>query len=269
MFVVGVTGGIGSGKTAVTNTFAELGITVVDADIASRVVVEPGQPALAAIADHFGPELLQPDGTLDRAAMRKLVFTNPEAKQWLEQCLHPLIRQEVARQISTAPGPYVVFVSPLLIEADQRGFCDRILVVDAPETLQLQRTVARDDNDVEQVRRIIGSQASRAQRLKVADDIIENDGSLELLRSQVRQLHQRYLAMAAAIREGGPAMAPIVKCPGCGTAVAWTTENPSRPFCSERCRNEDFVGWANETHSIPGDETFDDLLSGDLPPRQQ
>jgi dephospho-CoA kinase len=198
MFVVGVTGGIGSGKTAATNCFQTLGIDIVDADLASRVVVEPGTEALRRIAEHFGPQILQADGTLDRAALRKIIFQEPTAKQWLEQLLHPLIGREIHRQLQSAASPYVILVSPLLVEASQNLFCNRILVVDVPEDLQLQRTVTRDQNEPEQVRRIIASQASRNQRLEQADDIIENTGSFEQLRARVEQLHEHYLQLAAA-----------------------------------------------------------------------
>lgn len=198
MFVVGVTGGIGSGKTAVTNLFAELGIAIVDADLAARIVVEPGRPALAAIAEHFGPSLLRPDGTLDRAAMRARVFSNPDDKRFLEQVTHPRIGEEIARQLQAATSPYVILVSPLLIEGNQRELCDRILVVDVPEEVQLQRTMARDSNDAAQVRRIIASQATRAQRLARADDVIENTGTLAQLRGQVAALHRQYLQLAGA-----------------------------------------------------------------------
>lgn len=196
-FVVGVTGGIGSGKTAVTDRFRALGIDIVDADLASRTVVEPGNDALAAIAAHFGADILLPDGALDRAALRRIVFQDPAAKQWLEQLLHPLIGAEIRRQLERATSAYVVFVSPLLVETSQRNFCDRILVVDVPEGVQLQRTMVRDNNDAEQVKRIIASQASRAQRLELADDVIENTGSLEQLHASVAALHERYLQLAA------------------------------------------------------------------------
>lgn len=200
MLVVGVTGGIGSGKTAVTNLFAELGITIVDADIAARIVVEPGRPALAAIAERFGPSMLQADGTLNRAAMRTRIFSNPDDKRWLEQLTHPRIGEEIAHQLHTATSPYVILVSPLLIEGEQHKFCDRILVVDVPEEMQLQRTVQRDNNDADQVRRIIASQASRTQRLERADDVIENTGTLEELRERVMVLHDQYLKLASAER---------------------------------------------------------------------
>lgn len=196
MFVVGITGGIGSGKTAVTDIFASLGIDIVDADIAARIVVEPGTAALQHIAEHFGADILQANGSLDRAALRHIIFKDLAAKQWLEQLLHPLIGSEIRRQLDSATSPYIILVSPLLVEAKQDLFCDRILVVDVPEEMQLQRTVARDNNDAEQVRRIIASQASREQRLSHSDDIIENTGSLAELRKQVSHLHSDYLKLA-------------------------------------------------------------------------
>lgn len=196
MRVVGITGGIGSGKTAVTNIFAELGITIVDADICARIVVEPGRPALAEIAERFGSSILQADGTLDRAAMRARVFANPDDRKSLEQITHPRIADEIIHQLKQATSPYVILVSPLLIEGSQHKFCDRILVVDVPEETQLQRTVIRDNNDAAQVKRIIASQASRQQRLARADDVIENTGTLEQLRTKVIALHERYLQLA-------------------------------------------------------------------------
>ncbi len=203
MFVVGVTGGIGSGKTAVTNLFAELGVTIVDADIASRIIVEPGKPALQAIAAHFGAEMLLPDGTLNRAAMRARIFSNADDKRWLEQLTHPLIGKEIQQQIANAKSPYAILVSPLLIEGDQHKFCHRILVVDVPESTQLQRTVQRDNNDAEQVKRIIASQATRAQRLSRADDVIENTGTLDDLRNKVAVLHEQYLQLAKSANSEG------------------------------------------------------------------
>jgi dephospho-CoA kinase len=201
MFVVGVTGGIGSGKTAVTNLFAELGITIVDADIASRIIVEPGKPALAEIAERFGADMLQVDGTLDRAAMRKRIFANPDDRRALECITHPRIGEEIRKQLREAESPYAILVSPLLIEGDQHELCDRILVVDVPESVQLQRTMQRDSNDAEQVKRIIASQASREQRLSRADDVIENTGTLDDLRAQVAALHQQYLLLGQAAVE--------------------------------------------------------------------
>lgn len=195
MFVVGVTGGIGSGKTAATNAFAALGIEVVDADIVARQVVESGTPALQKIAAHFGDHILLADGTLDRAALRQIVFSDAHEKVWLEKLLHPLIAAETQRQLNHATSRYVIFVSPLLTETTQKQFCDRIVVIDVPETVQLQRTMQRDNNDAEQVRRIIAAQADRAQRLQHADDVIENTGTLEQLEKRINELHQRYLAL--------------------------------------------------------------------------
>lgn len=197
MFVVGITGGIGSGKTAATDRFAALGIVIVDADIASRIVVEPGTPALQKIAEHFGAGILLDDGSLNRAALRKIIFADANEKLWLEQLLHPLIAAEIQNQLQTAKSPYVVFVSPLLTESNQHELCDRILVIDAPEELQLERTIRRDNNDAAQVQRIIASQASRQHRLQHADDVIENMGSLDNLTQQVAKLHARYLKLAA------------------------------------------------------------------------
>lgn len=195
MFVVGVTGGIGSGKTAATNAFAALGIEVVDADVVARQVVEPGTPALHKIATHFGDSILRADGTLDRAALRQIVFSDVNEKVWLEKLLHPLIAAETQRQLNGAAGPYVIFVSPLLTETAQKQFCDRIVVVDVPEALQLQRTMQRDNNDAEQVRRIIAAQADRKQRLALADDVIENAGTLAQLEQRVIELHQHHLTL--------------------------------------------------------------------------
>ncbi len=202
MFVVGLTGGIGSGKTAVSDRFAALGVTVIDADIAARVVVEPGQPALAKITDHFGPETVTGSGELDRAKLRELVFNNEAERKWLEALLHPLIGAEISAQIGAATSPYAMLVSPLLIETSQLQLTQRVLVVDVPVEVQIARTVARDDNSEEQVRAIIASQASREQRLAAADDVISNDQGLEYLDEQVQALHRKYLALAEAKEHG-------------------------------------------------------------------
>lgn len=195
VFIVGLTGGIGSGKTAVSDRFAKLGIKIVDADVCARVVVEPGRPALAQIVDHFGPEVLQADGSLDRARLRQIVFANEAERKWLESLLHPLIFEEMWSQLQSANSPYAILVSPLLVEAGQNAICQRILVVDVPEDVQLARTMARDANSAEQVKAIMASQASRDARLAKADDVITNDSSLESLWQQVDQMHQRYLAL--------------------------------------------------------------------------
>lgn len=194
--VVGITGGIGSGKSAVTKLFEDLGITVVDADIAARVIVEPGRPALAAIADHFGKDILMDDGSLDRAALRQKVFSDDAERTWLEQLTHPLIGQEIADQLAAVTSPYAIFASPLLLETSQREWVDLIAVVDVPEEMQLKRTMMRDDNDEGQVKRIMAAQMKRDQRLELADIVIDNSGSLEELESVVEELHGEFLARA-------------------------------------------------------------------------
>ena len=198
MFVVGLTGGIGSGKTAVSDRFAALGIAIVDADVASRVVVEPGRPALVDIAKHFGAEVIDAGGALDRAALRTRVFSDPNERRWLEQLLHPRIADEIRSGIAGATSPYTMLVSPLLLEAGQAAYANRILVVDVPVDVQIARTMARDDNDEAQVRRIIAAQSPREDRLARADDVIENDEGLDALDSAVAELHARYLTLAAA-----------------------------------------------------------------------
>ncbi|ARN73034.1 dephospho-CoA kinase [Oceanicoccus sagamiensis] len=203
MFIVGLTGGIGSGKTAVSDHLQSLGIDIVDADLASRTVVEPGQPALTQIAEHFGEEILLPDQSLDRAALRQKIFSKPADKQWLEALLHPLIAEEISYQLAKTTSPYALFVSPLLLEIGQSAICDRILVVDVPEAMQIARTTQRDNNDEEQVRRIIASQIPRQQRLEKADDIIENTQGLAELQQQAAVLHQHYLSLAEAKKHDG------------------------------------------------------------------
>lgn len=200
MFVVGLTGGIGSGKSAVADCFSGLGITVVNADTAARRVVEPGSSALGAIASHFDGAMLLPDGSLDRAAMRQRIFADPVAKRWLEQLLHPLIGQWIAEQLAAAPGPYAILESPLLLESSQRNNVNRVLVVDVPEAVQIARASARDASPEGQIRAIMASQMSRAERLAGADDVIDNGGSLDDLAAQVAALHQRYREMAREYR---------------------------------------------------------------------
>jgi dephospho-CoA kinase len=195
-FVVGITGGIGSGKTAVSDRFQNMGITIVDADLASRVVVEPGKPALTDIKAHFGEHIIQPDGNMDRAALRDKVFKDVQERKWLEQLLHPLINEEIRSQLSISSSPYTVLVSPLLVETGQANFTQRILVVDVPMETQIQRTMARDNNTEEQVRNIITAQTSREQRLSSADDVILNDQGLQKLDERVAELHALYLQLA-------------------------------------------------------------------------
>jgi dephospho-CoA kinase len=202
MFIVGLTGGIGSGKTAVSDRFSAKGITIVDADLCSRVVVEPGKPALKTIIEHFGKEIATSEGTLDRAALRQRVFSNPEEKKWLESLLHPLIAEQVWRELEAAKTPYVMLVSPLLVESRQNLICDRVLVVDVPEETQIARTTVRDNNSAEQVGNIIKTQASRTQRLQLATDVIENIHGLDYLDQQVELLHQQFLELARKKADG-------------------------------------------------------------------
>lgn len=197
-FVVGLTGGIGSGKSAVSERFARLGIKVVDADLASRAVVEPGRPALQAIEAHFGSDVIAADGTLNRAALRQLVFENEAERRWLEALTHPLINEYIAEELGNATSPYVILAHPLLVETGQTRVCRRVLVVDVPEALQVSRTMARDNNPESQVRAIMAAQASREQRLAAADDVIVNDQDLVHLDREVARLHAKYLELAGA-----------------------------------------------------------------------
>ena len=196
--VVGITGGIGSGKSAVTQRLEQHGITVVDADVAARVIVEPGKPALAAIAEHFGADILQQDGTLDRAKLRTRVFSDESERRWLEQLTHPLIGQEIVDQISASRSAYTVLSSPLLLDTSQKALADCVGVVDVPEAMQLQRTMQRDSNDEAQVKRIMAAQLGRDERLALADIVINNSGTLEELNSQVDELHKELLFRAEA-----------------------------------------------------------------------
>ena len=191
--IVGVTGGIGSGKSAVTAILEELGITVVDADLASRVIVEPGKPALKAIAEHFGNEFLLPNGTLDRALLRSKVFSDESSRLWLEQLTHPLIGEEIERQLQSSKSAYTILSSPLLLETHQKEMTDYIVVVDVPESVQIERTIKRDNNETAQVERIMAAQMSRSERLAQADFTIDNSKSLASLRVEVTQLHQSLL----------------------------------------------------------------------------
>jgi dephospho-CoA kinase len=196
-FIVGLTGGIGSGKSAVSDRFAALGVKVVDADIASRVVVEPGRPALAAIGERFGQGVIADDGTLDRAALRKIVFADDAERKALEAITHPAINRYIAEELASAESAYAILAHPILVETGQTRICNRVLVVDVPEELQVTRTMARDDNPEAQVRAIMAAQASREERLAVADDVIVNDRDLSHLDAEVARLHEQYLAMAA------------------------------------------------------------------------
>ena len=196
MFVVGITGGIGSGKSAVTDHLETLGITVVDADKVARVVVEPGTSGLAAIAQHFGKDILFANGGLDRAALRQIVFDNPDERKVLEGITHPRIRDEITRQLSEASSPYVVLSSPLLLESGQNTLADYVVGVDVPEDVQLKRTMARDDNRQALVKQIMAAQLDRQTRLSRADASIMNDTSLEELYERVEALHEDLLLKA-------------------------------------------------------------------------
>jgi dephospho-CoA kinase len=194
-WILGLTGGIGSGKSAAAQCFVDLGVHLVDADHAARWVVEPGRPALAQIAEHFGPSVLQADGTLNRSAMRELIFKDPQQRVWLESLLHPLIREEIRQYLARAESAYAILVSPLLLETSQHQMVQRVLVIDVPESVQIERTVLRDKTNQEQVRAILKAQASRDERLSRADDVIVNDRDPAWLKSEVERLHHYYLTL--------------------------------------------------------------------------
>lgn len=200
-FVVGLTGGIGSGKSAAAGEFERLGASVVDSDAIAHQLTAPGGAALEHIKALFGEAFISPGGAMDREAMRQRVFSDPQAKRALEALLHPMIRGEAERRMAAARGPYVIYVVPLLVEGgDYRSRVDRVLVVDAPEALQLERVRSRSGLPEREVRAIMAQQLPRAARLAAADDVIDNSGALDALRAQVAALHARYLKMAAHAR---------------------------------------------------------------------
>lgn len=192
--LVGLTGGIGSGKSAAADHFAELGVDVVDADLASRAVVEPGMPALTKITAHFGEDLLQSDGSLDRAKLRSIVFAEVEQRQWLQKLLHPLISTYLQDQVAASATAYCLLVNPLLLESGQARWCDEVVVVDVSEEVQITRTMARDNNSRNQVEAIVAAQLKREDRLAKASRIIRNDGDLAHLHEQVQSLHEEFSA---------------------------------------------------------------------------
>lgn len=194
-WTLGLTGGIGSGKSAAAKCFADLGVSLIDADQAARWVVEPGRPALQQIATHFGPAVLQPDGQLDRTALRGIIFQDAQQRRWLETLLHPLIGEEIRSYLASAQSPYAILVSPLLIESDQHQMTQRILVIDTPEHLQVARTMQRDQSSAEQVNAILQTQAKREQRLQHAHDVLMNDQDLPWLQQEVERLHRFYLTL--------------------------------------------------------------------------
>lgn len=199
MLIVGLTGGIGCGKSAVAEIFSRLGATVIDTDLIARQLTALGQPALTALREQFGADYFLPDGNLDRARLRRLVFSDPGAKKQLEALLHPLIRDEVCRRLTKEQSPYTIIAVPLLLETGAyHGMVQRVLLVDCDEAQQVERVMARSQLSGEEVRAIMTSQISRAERLRLADDIIDNHGKQSALQPQVEQLHRRYLQMAEA-----------------------------------------------------------------------
>ncbi|MEX0444854.1 dephospho-CoA kinase [Xenorhabdus sp. SGI246] len=200
-YIVALTGGIGSGKTTISNVFSSLGVPLVDADIIAREVVTPGSPALQAISEHFGSDILLPDGSLNRTALRQKIFSAPEEKQWLNSLLHPLIHAETQQQLNQVSYPYVIWVVPLLIENNLTHLADRILVVDVPPEIQISRTITRDGVSREQVENILAAQASRQERLEKADDVILNDQKKQDLTARIIELHQKYLKQAELVRQ--------------------------------------------------------------------
>jgi dephospho-CoA kinase len=197
-FRVGLTGGIASGKTTVANLFAALGVSIVDTDVLAREVLEPGTPLSAEVVAHFGPDIIAPDGALDRRALRARVFADPAERRWLEERTHPAIRSLTDARSSVARGPYVMVAIPLLVETGGADRFDRVLVVDVDPALQLARLQARDGTSRGEAERILAAQATRAARLAVANDVISNAGDLAALRDQVAALHRRYVEAATA-----------------------------------------------------------------------
>ncbi|HDM8153215.1 TPA: dephospho-CoA kinase [Vibrio harveyi] len=195
-FVIGLTGGIASGKTTVANLFKQqFKIDIVDADIVAREVVEPGTPGLNAIIEHFGTDIVRDDQTLDRAKLREKIFSNPEEKAWVNGLLHPMIREKMIEDLEQVTSDYALLVVPLLVENKLDSLCDRILVVDVEPQTQISRTVKRDNVSEEQAKAILASQASREQRLAMADDVVKNNPDDPDLLLQITDLHEKYLAM--------------------------------------------------------------------------
>lgn len=196
MLVIGLTGGIGSGKSTVAEMFESLGIPIIDMDRIARQIVEPGQPALTQIKQAFGEKIIDLNGQLNRQQLSKIIFDSTEKRHQLEAILHPLIRQETERQLAELKALYCVVVIPLLLESEQRSLVDRILVVDVPESLQITRTTQRDGISAAQVRKILATQVSRDSRLNTADDVIDNSAEMDDIRSRVKELDQQYRALA-------------------------------------------------------------------------
>jgi dephospho-CoA kinase len=195
MLVIGLTGGIGSGKSTVAQLFVNHGIPIIDADIIARDVTQPGNLAYLDIIKHFGNDILLSDGKLDRPKLREIIFSDSKQRLWLESCLHPLISKEMKRQIKTFSTPYCIAVIPLLLEVEFYSLINRILVVDAPEHLQIERIAARDNASKPQIEAIIKTQAKRADRIARAHDVITNEGTLTNLSQKIEKLHQKYSEM--------------------------------------------------------------------------
>ena len=203
VYRVGLTGGIASGKSTVAKFFGALGVPIIDTDQVAREVVEPGQPPLERLVERFGQAILTPDGHLDRPKLREIVFSDPKARADLEALTHPAIGTAVQAWSAAAGGPYQILIIPLLVEKNLASHFDRVLVVDCGEELQIRRLQARDGSTVEQARAILNAQTSRAARLKVAHDVIQNEGDLSAVRDQVSALHARYLELAGHSGAGG------------------------------------------------------------------
>lgn len=204
-YIVGLTGGIGSGKSTIADLFRELNVSILDADVVARQIVEKCSPILKQIVEHFGESILDEGGHLNRSQLRQIIFQNEAEKNWLNQLLHPAIQEQMKQQIAECQAPYLLFVVPLLIENKLDSWCDRILVIDVQPDIQLKRASLRDKNKEEIIKSIMASQVSREIRLTYADDIIENNlpinENLVNLKSQVNQLHQHYLTLAQQKRE--------------------------------------------------------------------
>lgn len=196
MLTIGLTGGIGAGKSLVSDLFAEKQIDIIDADVIARDIVAPHSPCLMEISNHFGDDILQSDGSLDRAQLRHIIFSDDDAKQWLESLLHPAIREQIRHQLATSQSAYCILSAPLLFENKLEQLVDRTLVVDLPESLQRERAAQRDNTNKPDIERIMTSQITRTERLAKADDVIDNGHSVEHTRQQVEQWHQLYLKMA-------------------------------------------------------------------------
>ncbi len=204
IFIVGLTGGIASGKTTIADMFATLGAHIIDTDELAREVVEPGEAALESVIEHFGSSILDDDGRLDRRVLRRVVFSDPEKRHLLEQILHPAIRQRMDEASAVLQGPYQILVIPLLVESHSDGHVDRVLVVDCDDEVQIRRLMNRDSESRENAEEMLATQISRQQRLDHADDMIDGGSSLESLQQRVKQLDQYYRELATSLPHSGP-----------------------------------------------------------------